>query len=377
MLITTLDIFSKKNEMNIYRRQNGILATRFYVIILVLTLFILGLFNALKPEMTLITVNNLSPSEFSLLYRSHADTLRCPCTIVSYPYKSFIKIRPQLHPACNSTFLRELSYAIHSDLSLAFLRALNDLCRLANRTVHHSLTEFLSTRYVSVLLTSPDYLVSQMRVLTNEFIKSTSINFVRTFDATSAYIQSNQLLSALMTNYDILFANDLAPMLIATSARIYQNQSCDCQANASCTEEFSTLPGFRLGCYVFDALRQSDLHCFFDEECMMNISNSTMTLSIEHNDSTPMTVNELMSKVFVNTWEISELNYTDYFNACKPVSCTYSFVGRRNLLLVITIIIGIFGGLSDLLRLLIPVVVKIGRKINVVRRQRFIQAMRA
>ena len=372
ILIRTLDIFSKKNERNIYQRRNGVLATRLYLITVIASLGVLGLFNALTSRVTPITVLSPSQSEFDSLYSLYSDSLRCPCKNISFPYKSFVSLEPQMHSVCANQFLNDIIGVADSRLLSSLLRCLHDLCQLANRTLNHSITQFLLTRYISGQLVSPNFLLTQTKLVVDEYITSTSNIFVQTFDAAISYIHSNQLLSALLTSYDISLPES-GRSGIVTRPRTYQNGSCNCQSNASCTEESSVLPNFHIGCYIIDAVRQSSLQCFFDTACMTAVFNSTVTLPIDRINSTSANIDELLGKLFVNTWGEIKPSYTDYFIACQPTSCVYSLVERHHLLLVITIIISVFGGLSNLLRIAVPILVKSLRKFLLRRRQQLVQ----
>ena len=322
ILLRTLDTFSKKNERNIYKRRSGVLATRLYILTLITSLIVLTLFNALTTRVTPVTVLSPSQKEFDSLYTPYSASLRCPCKKVSFPYQSFMSLEPQMHSLCNTQFLSDVTHVADSRLLLALLRSLHDLCQLANRTLSYSIKQFLLTRYVSGQLVSPNFLLAQTKLLVNEFITSTSSMFVQTFDATSSYIQSNQLLSALMSNYDVLLPNN-GTWTVVTQPRTYRNGSCNCQTNASCTEESLVLPNFHTGCYIIDALRQSSLACFFDPACMTARFNLSVILPMDTTDSMSRSIDELLGNIFVNAWGKTEPSYEDYFAACHPTSCVY------------------------------------------------------
>ena len=372
ILVRTLDAFSKKNERNLYKRQSGVLATRLYILTLITSLIVLTLFSALTTRETPITVLSPSQKEFDSLYSLYSASLRCPCKKVSFPFQSFMSLEPQMHSVCNNPFLNDLITIADSRLLLSLLRSLQDLCQLANRTLSYSIPQFLLTRYVSGQLVSPNFLLAQTNLLVNEFITTTSSRFVQTFDATSSYIQSNQLLSALMSNYDVLLPNNETGTIM-TQPRTYRNGSCNCQTNASCTEESLVLPNFHIGCYIIDALRQSSLACFFDPACMTTWFNLSVTLPMDTPDSMSRTIDELLGSIFVNTWGKTEPSYEDYFATCQPTSCVYSLVERPHLLIIVTITISVFGGLSNLLRIVAPLLVKLLRRVLSRRRQQLVQ----
>lgn len=366
--VLKLDLFSKKNETNLYKRQNGILSTRVYTIAMGTLLVILGLSNAINEYSTLLTIENPTETEYNQIYRDFPDSIQCPCKTETFSYETFIQLEPQSHPICTSELLIDVYRMIDSETLSALVRSLHDLCQLANRTVDQSLAQFLHTQYISMILVSPDRLQSQVEVFIDEFISETLINFIQKLNSTMNYIRSNQLLSVLQTNYEMLLYESISS--VATQPKTYANGQCDCYSNYFCSEDSPELPGFRIGCYLIEALRQSNLHCFFNETCMFSTFKLNQTLIAI---PVPMSINELLNNLFIIDWRIEKLNYTNYFDVCQPTSCTYLFIGQRNLLLVITIMIGIFGGLSNVLQLIVPTSIKLIRRIYDKLRQRSIR----
>ena len=62
-----------------------------------------------------------------------------------------------------------------------------------------------------------------------------------------------------------------------------------------------------------------------------------------------MLLNELMIDHMT-----SEIRFDVFYSQCNPVYCSYSYAHRFDVLFVITTIIGIFGTLSMVLRLITP-----------------------
>jgi len=54
----------------------------------------------------------------------------------------------------------------------------------------------------------------------------------------------------------------------------------------------------------------------------------------------------------VETWN-EIIQYDEYYDQCAPEQCTYTFTSRKNLLQVITTTVGLFGGLSVGLRVIV------------------------
>jgi hypothetical protein len=75
----------------------GHLATRLYIILLILGFVVLFINTAIKPEILTKTIANPSFDTFNDLFRDHSDTLQCPCSSISTTYDQFIEISPIFH----------------------------------------------------------------------------------------------------------------------------------------------------------------------------------------------------------------------------------------------------------------------------------------
>lgn len=59
---------------------------------------------------------------------------------------------------------------------------------------------------------------------------------------------------------------------------------------------------------------------------------------------------------------IINISHSQYFDQCQVSLCTYSVTSRFNLLYIITTLIALIGGLTKVLRILIPPIVKFIRR---------------
>jgi hypothetical protein len=66
----------------------------------------------------------------------------------------------------------------------------------------------------------------------------------------------------------------------------------------------------------------------------------------------------LADNLFVEEWK-STISYKHYFQTCAPSSCQYIYVQRANYFYIVTIFLVVYGGLIFLLRLLVPLAVKL------------------
>lgn len=135
-----------------------------------------------------------------------------------------------------------------------------------------------------------------------------------------------------------------------------------------------TLPGMIRGCTTLDDMFLSDLRCFYNQTCvntmfaMYNVDipdrlplpasilgTSAMNASVSSNFQITDNLAKLFSQLMVEEWNITG-NFTGYYEACAPTACNYISIQRLNIVDVIINLIGLFGGLSISLRLLITTV---------------------
>lgn len=132
------------------------------------------------------------------------------------------------------------------------------------------------------------------------------------------------------------------------------------------------IPGMHVGCMPYDALVESNLHCFFDPICFnstmkwistLNESNWPKLLdnSIPSKFYTNDTIDTIFSQQMLEQWNF-EKNFSRYYSLCDPIQCTYTFDGYNDFIYIITMIISLFGGLSTVLRVLSPLIVQFIRK---------------
>ena len=68
-------------------------------------------------------------------------------------------------------------------------------------------------------------------------------------------------------------------------------------------------------------------------------------------------LDEIISQLLIEEW-IYKTDIEVYFEQCKPKVCTYTYIARFEIIYVITTVIGLFGGLSVILRLIVPFSIK-------------------
>jgi len=85
------------------RRRSNIIANRAYILILILTLFGIGLGLSLIDQTTIITIKNPSREQFEAL----SMDVQCSCSRISLPYGNFTSLQTSFHQVCSSDFVTD------------------------------------------------------------------------------------------------------------------------------------------------------------------------------------------------------------------------------------------------------------------------------
>jgi hypothetical protein len=134
------------------------------------------------------------------------------------------------------------------------------------------------------------------------------------------------------------------------------------------------VPGMRVGCSPYDAFLKSDLQCFFSESCL-NATAALISTLLPHERPSALrllnssqfqpnnSVEVILQKEMVDKWQ-HEKNYSGYYHTCAPIECSYRVTRNNDFISVLTSIIGMYGGLSVVLRFISPKLVQFGRFIH-------------
>jgi hypothetical protein len=257
---------------------------------------------------------------------------------------------------------------------------LNGLCGLARQTALSSLQKFEQTELVTAYLLSINLFENQMNSSIQAFQSELTSAFLRFFQLMRNISYVNQYFNdANIGPFEITKA-----YTTTFSINNYQgtngstSYSCSCGNDINCKSQLglydreyyhtpkSLVPGLYMACSVLESLLQSTLECFYDDnqECLTNITDfynehSYYTDFILFSSSLPSrflpnsTINTLLQELFIEYWSQS-LNYSAYFALCQPATCTYDIFRRNSALEIITIVLGLVGGLAVSARVLVP-----------------------
>ena len=235
----------------------------------------------------------------------------------------------------------------------------------------NSFIQFNSTQYITAALTPVHVFQTQVQSFFDQFESTTTKNFLLSLNLIRNTTQANHLVSGLATNVRFGLSDGVT---VSSDARWYGN--CDCSLSSTCIAQSQfyltdrnlnmTVPGFYTGCFVVESLLQSTLQCFYNQTCLNallspSLNTTALNLTLLRQYSETSTINELLGNLMIEEWSVTS-KYDAYYNECQPKECRYVVTARNSAIYVITTLIGIVGGLTTVLTVVVPRMVKFLRR---------------
>jgi hypothetical protein len=408
--IYNFNLFPSDNKTDEEEDPVGIISTRLYILLIFVGLLILGFYTSLSERNQTYTVESPSLEKFEELYSIHSSTLDCPCSRFSMSYGRMLDVYPRYHSICTSEYLEDywLSYfgRVEHDLdSLGFITPdfrqsgqsffdlIKILCKTANETVSDALKVFKSRRLVTVSILSRLQFNLTTKTRMKQFEERTISSFVDLIQLIRSSIQTNQIAEEMWTNLGPLsvYNNQTSKWSLRFRPRDFYTNSCSCALSYQCSRPVGfyfqddttrdqpniTVPGLFIGCYVIDSLLLSNFQCLYDEKCVELIINNydfdvvglvrplndraknIKPLLFENSRFHPnATISDIFSELFIEDW-INSTNFTSYYQRCEPSQCTYIRRKRFDTGYMLAIMLGFYGGLTAILQIILPPIVKI------------------
>jgi hypothetical protein len=238
-----------------------------------------------------------------------------------------------------------------------------------NKTINDSLTRFYLNQHISASVIPQQSFEAKINLSIDNFQSSLRSNFLSSLAMIRNTTQTNALLSGLKTNSILTLT--LHNISVYIKERKYND--CSCAFSFACTQGSSIykypsrkplyeVPGFYTGCYVVESLLQSTLECFYDQQSIdeltsffsssppMNVIALNASLSRYSKNST---IKELIDNLMIEQ-RYTFLIFEKYYNECLPIQCTATFKTNNDIISIITTLFGIAGGLTTVLKLVIP-----------------------
>ncbi|CAF4114461.1 unnamed protein product, partial [Adineta steineri] len=385
------------------RQRREIIITRVYLLFLMIAVAILVMYTFIDTQTKIVKILNPSQDKFDQLrlQPQYSTTLNCPCKSITVPYNSFISIKPYYHQLCSSDFVVNSStwisliYSYTAGIDYSYddyrlfasphFQLLSGLCSLANDTVNAAITEFSRNTITNERVQSQESIITQTDIILSQFLLSTPRTFKLTLDFIRYINQGNGIVSSIFSNWHFLSLDtgfEYAALWAIPHA--YNDNSCLCGTSSMCISQASfngiTIPGLHVGCYPLESLLQSTLECLYNITCINQLKSMYTHSNITFNplndtvSSRNATVQSIVNNLLVESWK-TEVIYENYYAACDPLWCTYTFDGQISPIYTITTIIGLYGGLTVVFKLITPIIVRIGHYLIRYRRRRASQVV--
>lgn len=387
-------------EEDEHQLRTNIITTRVYLILLACILLSFTIAISLYPYTTDIIIRNPTLTQFESL----SDLAECPCSHISLSYGQFISTDSIFHDICSSKFVSDhwmntlffnenSTYFLPNDIrssGYAQFQALASFCHLSKNIINQSQSIFDSTLFLTPYALTQTILQEKAKVFFDQFQSTTSNTFRTQIQLMSEVITNNAVLSGLETNISptlLAFESGYRPQLNVIGFENDNETWCFCIVELACQAPMGfyndfigidtlgyiwknysptfIIPGLSSGCLPVDALLQSSLNCFFNQTCIDKIltllnrpneSFTAMSLPSSSRFQVNSSVRSIVNQLMTEKWEV-KVSYENYYNACLPISCTYSIKQRRNSLYVLGKIIGLLSGLTTVLSILVPLIV--------------------
>lgn len=407
--LANVNLFTDNASLNLTDQKK---ATRLYLLLLFISVLILVSFTSATGRTRTVVVPTPKQELFEQLARDYPSTLSCPCSQISIEYGRLIQFSPIYHQICYSHFVDYKWFSLLLPKSTnqfhildfrlsaaAFFHVLSIFCQSAADMIRQQIEQFSVT-----LLVSSD---AMFREEFNNDMSATAIRlgsrilteFKTMNNLISSSMGDNDLFTGLRTSF--YHARNPRTTYNLISAVVYSNtitranetNQCDCGVSFKCSSPSGIYPklfsplklelgidtnvtpifqiaGVRIGCVPFTSVLESTLECFYSQTCLeqvltfMNISANRTVLKSDATSrfQANTTVNEILSEMMLEPLE-SKSNYSAYFSACAPATCTYSYLERFSIIYVATTVISLFGGLNIVARLLSPLLITNFRKL--------------
>jgi hypothetical protein len=356
--------------------------TRIYIllfaIVFILVTFIAGL------DVQLISNIQYLPShiEFIKLMDMYPNSLKCPCSKTGITYETFVHIDVEFHPVCSSIFIKDSlfnSIVIQNTTSNStalglenylnfFWQIIADFCLVSNRTWIDAVAGFGASHIISPMAAPETVIRIQAQSAIDNAIVLAQSTLTRNLLAIRKSTAGNQFVSGLSTNFYLSFppADNSDFSYLKFLPRKYGN--CSCLNSNGCPhpiminnsyEHATAIPGMIGDCFMIDATLASTLECYYNATCLSLLHNTLHTqMTILPNSSNMhfrinSTIQTIIAELMLDTLT-TRIRFDRFYEQCRPSFCSYSYDRRFSAIFIITTLIGIFGGVSFVLRLLAP-----------------------
>jgi hypothetical protein len=390
--IQTINLFKDIEETEEENLKNQRISTWIFLILLVLSILSLLIYASVTNVAKTMVIQRPQITVYKDLQSKYPNTLVCPCQQTLNKYSTFIvSFTAKFNQICSSDFVSEqwLNYVNYRLLpqiqyqyvfdfrhsAYSFFQMLRTLCTLVSQTINDRLIQFYSTTLVTENLVSEETFLAAILASKNQFLNTTASSFQTSLDILRTVVQGNNLVNRLETNYNLQTYYYEGKWYDLSYNQYYPPGGCLCQVSSYCntaTSIFSVLypgsisyevhnlfnvPGINVGCFILDAVLQSNLSCLYNSSCLSQL-NTYLNDSLHPFNATALnvsysslpTVSNLVDNLMVDEWLFNS-SYESYFSQCNPSTCTYTYSKQHDILFIITTVMGSIGGVITILML--------------------------
>jgi len=362
--------------------QNERRSTRLYLVLLITSMAIIITYYSIISYTKIIVIESPSLTEYSNIIEE--TSLQCPCSNIAVKYELFATIEPNYHELCESDFIsdewinhlfRLYEHSWNKSISTDFRRiavfqfqTLRSFCQLVKDTINNDLQSFNYTDFVESHVVFPKNFQAQIDSFIKEFIDGTSKTFLRILHC----LQDTTAQSLFMTGASITSVRPVTQFRLTLDQGIVpypginytfkDGSSCVCSSSTAtpcmglATFDNNIVSGFQTGCYMLSALMNSTLEVLYNQTFINMLSNSSKNFKKLESFNSNWKIEMLLSQMFVKSWS-NRTSYDKYFQSCAPESCSYRKIQRYSFWSILLLLIGLFGGLSSVLKILTPILI--------------------
>ncbi|CAF1291551.1 unnamed protein product [Rotaria sp. Silwood1] len=293
-----------------------------------------------------------------------------------------------------------------------FWQFIRSFCNLTKETFTDAYTDFNATILLTPVTQSQFFIETNVEASLNFSVTSAVSNLKRNLFISRETTLVNGFMSSLATNYhmeSVYYASLPNTANFQSRAKIFEDK-CVCSNLRGCPRPVSifdlntksietNVTGMIFDCLLVDGVLASSLDCFYQSSCLSLLQNEaiipigvqplnassrfTQTTTIEQllnayaqagifnkfdgilndrNISSRFPMNRdfgtMLNELLIEDW-ISNVSYNNYFDKCAPLSCSFTIEQKFDWFYVFANILGLYGGLSVGLKLILPVIVSL------------------
>ena len=394
--LKALNLFKTNTDTDdgVEQKHRQRLSTRLYLSLCSIIMVVIVIYAALLSRTIILSKNKPSEHTYRDLYTRFPNTLNCPCSRATVQYNAFVHSQVSFHEVCASQFISQewINEVYHQNVSLnspidmrstfsAFWQLVRSFCNLAKNSATDALSNFNATLLLTPTVQSQFLIETRINSSLNFSLTSVVTNLKRNLNITRDLTLGDGLMSGLATNYR--FYSYPSSSYVQYSIGVLSNtfaDGCSCSNLAGClqptvlfepndTLSETNIAGMMFDCLPSDAALASSLECFFKPWCLSLIENQLSInftpnlLSAQSRFAQNTTLQTLIDELMIEQLRTT-INFSAYYAQCHPFYCTYSYSHRFDTQFIFILIASAFSGVSVILRLMIPHLIKLLFMIN-------------